>query len=84
MTRTKLLEIARTHKTHRGYKVVVKVVWKNKKGRGQVQCWRVELDPGIGFPSAWRAVLTTENQMKACEARDRFWMWLHEEGLTRG
>lgn len=84
MTRTRLLELARSHKTNRGYKVVVTPVWKYKKGRGQVQCWRVELDPGIGFPSAWKAVLTTESQSKAHEARDRFWMWLHAEGLTRG
>lgn len=84
MTRTKLLEVARRRKGHRGYKVSVREVWKYRSGRGQVLHYQVELDPGIGFPTAWEKVYATENQGAACEARDRFWMWLRAEGLTRG
>lgn len=84
MNKTKLLEVARRRTNHRGYKVVVKEVWKHKVGQGQTLHYQVELDPGIGFPMAWAKVYTTTNQAKALEARDRYWMWLHAEGLTRG
>lgn len=95
MTKTKLLEVARRTPTKNGFKVEVEEFWKRKRGgdtltaqdvamRGHVRAWRVRLRTDVGFPNASPTLLTTESQATACEARDRFWMWLRAEGLTRG
>lgn len=84
MTKTKLLALARRTSTKKGFKVEIHQILKRKKGMGvHVTAWEVRLDSDVGFPNSMPRLLTTENQATACEARDRFWMWLRAEGLTR-
>lgn len=95
MTRDKLLALAKRTSTKNGFKVITREIWKRARRnspvtattiatRGQVKAWQVVLDSDVGFPGAQPVLLTTENQATACEARDRYWVWLHKEGLTRG
>jgi hypothetical protein len=79
MTRDKLLALARNTPSSNGFKVEYIRFMK-----GTVPLYKVRLDPGEGFTIEYPVLLTTKNQATACEARDRYWMWLHKEGLTRG
>lgn len=83
MTRDKLLALAKRTSTKKGFKVITRAIWKRTR-HGTVQAWQVVLDSDVGFPGSQPVLQTSENQATACEARDRYWMWLHKEGLTRG
>lgn len=78
MTKTKLLTLARNTPSANGFKVDL-----IKFYRGVNPVYKVRLDPGEGFTIEYPVLLTTESQSNAVESRDRFWMWLHAEGLTR-
>jgi hypothetical protein len=54
-----------------------------KMARYFTRARQVVLESDKGFPSSQPVLLTSENQSTAYEARDRFWMWLRAEGLTR-
>lgn len=79
MNRTKLLEIARNTPSANGFDVEYIRFMKTN-----VPVYKVRLDPGEGVTIENPVLYTTRNQAKAVEARDRYWMWLHAEGLTRG
>ncbi len=78
MTRTKFLALCAGKKNHKGFKAY----YVKDVGNRDVR-YIVRLDPFVGFPSGHAKLYTTTNLANACNAVDRYNMWLLQEGLHR-